>query len=492
MKRSLSLILVFSALLSASLASCSDTADTSSDTASVTAETAAAETEPTDTAVYSRDVLPEADFGGATYHIMGREYAKLGDLPSYEFTTDGENGDLINDTVFKRCSLVEEQYNVKITCETYATDKSAAALETSQLAGDCAYDLVWSHINSMVAMVQKSLLSNYYDVPNIDITAPWWNQLATESLTVNGRCYLQMNYIPFTGVMLSHCLYYNKALAAQYDISGLYDRVLNDTWTFDVFAQTVKTVSSDVNGDGVYDSEDIFGLLGSHGTVGVAMGVAMDVKALDIADDGSFSLTMATDRNQTLFDRIADLVDTDAVYMITDYTLENDLTRMFAADKGLFYSGFLTDSYQFFRDMESDFGLLPFPKADDTQEHYITTITGGTGLLGIPLVLADAEKTGLVTEALAIESYRLVYPAIYETIFEDKVLRDEESLKMFDILMQGMEIDFGRTFKHGDYVDLIGNLLTKNQRTLISSAEKLEKAAEKHFEKIIDLYFAEN
>lgn len=492
MKNSLSLILIAAALLTASLASCSDASPTPSETAASGTEITPAQTEPADTATYSRDVLPEADFGGATYHIMGREYAKLGDLPSYEFTTDSENGDLINDTVFKRCSLVEEQYNVKITCETYATDKSAAALEASQLAGDCTYDLVWSHVGSMVTMVQKSLLSNYYDIPNIDITAPWWNQLATESLTVNGRCFLQMNYIPFTGVMLSHCLYYNKALAAQYDISGLYDHVLNDTWTFDVFAETVKTVSSDVNGDGIYDSEDLFGLLGSHGTIGVAMGVAMDVKALDIADDGSFSLTMATDRNQTLLDRIADLVDTDAVYMITDYALENDLARMFAADKGLFYSGFLTDSYQFFRDMESDFGLLPFPKADDTQENYITTITGGTGLLGIPLVLADAEKTGLITEALAIESYRLVYPAIYETIFEDKVLRDEESLKMFDILMQGMEIDFGRTFKHGDYVDLIGNLLAKNQRTLISSAEKLEKKAENHFQKIIDLYFAEN
>lgn len=490
MKKSLPLFLVFTALLSSSLASCSDTVDTSSDITSVTAATTA--TEPADTAVYSRDVLPEQDFGGAEYHIMGREYAKLGDLPSYEFTTDSENGDLINDTVYQRRSIVEEQYNVDITCETYATDKSVAALETSQLAGDYAFDLVWSHINSMGTMVQKSLLSDYYDIPHIDITSPWWNQLATESLTVNGRCYLQMNYIPFTGVMLSHCLYFNKALAAQYDISGLYEHVLDNTWTFDVFAETVKTVSADVNGDGVYDSEDLFGLLGSHGTVGVAMGVAMDVKALDIADDGSFSLTMATDRNQTLFDRIADLIDTDAVYMITDYTLENDLARMFAADKGLFYSGFLTDSYQFFRDMESDYGLLPFPKADKTQEHYITTITGGTGLLGIPLVLEDPERTGLITEALAIESHRLVYPAIYETVFEDKLLRDEESLQMFDILMQGLEIDFGRTFKQAEYVDLFGDLLVKKQRTLISSAEKLQKKAEKHFQTIIDLYFEEN
>ena len=487
-----SFLISASVLCALFLAACGDTVtSTSEDTGDVptaAAETTAAEE---DTAVRSADILPAADFGGAEYHIMGREYAKLGNLPSYEFTVESENGDLINDTVYKRCRIVEEQYNVSITSTQYATDKSVAALESSQLSGDGAFDLVWSHINSMVSMVSKGLLSDYYEVPHIDITAPWWNQLATESLTVNDRCYLQMNYIPFTGVMLSHCLYFNKNLAAQYDITDLYSHVTDNTWTIDTFAQYVKLVSSDVNGDGKYDESDLYGFLSSHGTSGVAMSVAMDVKAVSIADDGSFTLCISSDRNQTILDKISDIIETDASYMITDYSKENDLAMMFAADQGLFYSGFLTDSYQFFREMESDYGLLPFPKADETQKSYITTITGGTGLLGIPLVLDNPEMTGLVTEALAIESYNYVYPAIYETVFEDKLLRDEESQVMFDLLMSGLEIDFGRTFKHADYVDLFGNLLVRGSRDLASSAEKLEKAAEKHFRNIIDVYFEE-
>ena len=475
-------------LAAATLSSCAQNGTEVSETTAATgsANTAAVTEEPQ---LSAKNLLPEADFGGAEYHIMGREYAKLGDLPSYEFTTDGENGDLINDTVYRRCRTVEELYNVTITSESYATDKSVGALETSQLAGDCAFDLAWSHVNSMVSMTVKGLLSNYYEIPNIDLSAEWWNQLAAESLTVNGRCYLQMNYIPFTGVMLSHCLYFNKALAEQYDITNLYEHVLNDTWTFDVFANAVKTVSADVNGDSTYDENDLYGLLSSHGTSGVAMSVAMDVKSVQIAENGEITLCLVSDRNQSILDMISDVIETDASYMITDYAKENDLARMFAADKGLFYSGFLTDSYQFFRDMESDWGLLPFPKADDTQKNYITTITGGTGMLGIPLVLEDAAHTGLITEALAIESYQHVYPAIYETVFEDKLLRDTESKQMFDILMQGMEIDFGRTFKDGSYVDLFGELLVKGSRELASGAEKLEKSALKHFQKVIDVYF---
>ena len=109
----------------------------------------------------------------------------------------------------------------------------------------------------------KDLLANYYDMPVIDITKPWWNQLATESLTLNGRCYLQMNYIPFTGVMLSHCLYFNKNLAEEYSISDLYSLVQNDEWTFDRFSELAKQVSQDLNGDGKYDENDLYGLAAS-------------------------------------------------------------------------------------------------------------------------------------------------------------------------------------------------------------------------------------
>ena len=103
-----------------------------------------------------------------------------------------------------------------------------------------------------------------------------------------------------------------------------------------------------------------------------------------------------------------------------------------------------------------------------SQENYITTVTGGTGFSAYPKYVTDPEKVGTVTEALAIESLNYIYPAIYETVFNDKLLRDDESKEMFDILMNGLEIDFGRTFKHADYSDLIGNLVAKGSTDLSS------------------------
>lgn len=446
---------------------------------------AEAETEstPAETTLQrSADLLPDSDFGGADYVIIGREYAKLGALPAMEFVVEEMTGDIINDTIFKRNQTVEENFNVSINA---ITGDAGALVKTSVTAGDGAYDLSWAHVNTMSALSLNGMLANYYDMPHIDMSGAWWNQLAVESLTQNGKCFLQMNYIPFTGVMLSHVLFFNMDMVSEYGLPSPYQHVNDNTWTFDTFSAMVETVSVDVNGDGVQDEGDIYGLLSSHGTSGVAFAVGMNVQPLTFEKDGSYTLSLLTDRNQSVLEAIVSLTHTPASWLITDYSRENDLARMFAAGQGLFYSGFMTDAYQFFREMEEDYGLIVFPKWEASDASYITTVTGGTGLLGIPKVTADASRTGLVTEALAIESYHDVYPAVFETVISSKLLRDEDSQKMFRLLMDGLEISFARTYKHAAYTDLFADLTAANSTELASKAASLEKAAVEHYDKVL-------
>jgi len=477
--------LLLAALLAASsLTGCnsapSDT-ETTADTAAV--ETAAEETETKP--LRSADLLPAADFGGADYVIIGREYAKLGELPGMEFVVEELNGDIINDTIFKRNQTVEENFNVNVTA---MTGDAGALVKTAVTAGDGAYDLSWAHVNTMSTLSLNGYLANYYEVPHIDMTGAWWNQLAVESLTQNGKCFLQMNYIPFTGVMLSHVLYFNMDMVTEYGLTSPYDYVKENKWTFDTFASMVETVSVDKNGDGVWDDGDTYGLLSSHGTSGAAFAIAMDVQPLTFAADGSYTLSLLTDRNQSILESIVALTQTPASWLIVDYSKENDLAKMFAAGQGLFYSGFMTDAYQFFRDMEQDYGLIVFPKWEASDETYKTTVTGGTGLLGIPMVTADMERTGQITEALAIESYYDVYPAVFETVISNKLLRDEDSQKMFQLLMDGLEISFARTYKHAAYTDLFADLTAAGSTDLASKAASQEKAAIQHYDKVLESF----
>jgi hypothetical protein len=75
---------------------------------------------------------------------------------------------------------------------------------------------------------------------------------------------------------------------------------------------------------------------------------------------------------------------------------------LFANDKFLFHlAGPLILSE--FRNMESDFGLLPMPKLDPSQPRYYHAVDSETAMLSIP-VTCEPEKTGAVLEAMAAES----------------------------------------------------------------------------------------
>lgn len=440
----------------------------------------------TTTQIRSSEILPIIDYEGAEFTILGREYAKLGSLPSYEFSVESENGDIVNDTIYYRNQIVEENLNVKIIS---VIGDAGSLVPKSVMSGDEAYNLVWAHVNTMSSLTLAGHLTNYYDVPYIELTQPWWNQLATESLTLNGKCFLQMNYIPFTGVMLSHCLYVNKKILSDYNLDNPYELVDNNNWTIDEFARLAKSVSEDIDGNSEYDENDLYGFIASHGTSGASLTIAMGVTPLDIHSDGTFEMIMTSEKNQIILEKIVDITTSISTYMITDYSKENDIARLFAKGNGLFYSGFLTDAYQFFRDMEDDYGLLPFPKYDSNQNKYLTTVSGGTGLLGIPKSVNSTDITGHVTEALAIESYSYVYPAVFETVMSHKLLRDEESERMYKIIMDGLDINFARTFKYEPYVDVMSNLVAKDSSELTSAVETTKSAAQAHFEKVIAVYF---
>lgn len=69
-------------------------------------------------------------------------------------------------------------------------------------------------------------------------------------------------------------------------------------------------------------------------------------------------------------------------------------------------------------------------------------------------------------------------------IINGKLLRDEDSQKMFRLLMDGLEINFARTYKNA-YTDLFADLTAAGSTDLSSKATSLGKPASKHYEKVL-------
>ena len=221
-------------LLVSLLAAVSCGQSNSGDTKQTTAQTDDTTTVET-TAPDPLSQLRKEDFGGRTYTMIGVSDSSMSALAPNELNATEVNGDLVNDTVYNRNRKIEDIYNIVITADSRPGGEVVSLVKNSVLAGDCPYDLVWAAMNGASNLAVSGSLANLYDFKDIDLNAAWWNQRATESLTVNGQCYLQLNYIPYSGMLFTHCMYYNKNLAEDYLKDDVYELVRSGKWTIDKF-----------------------------------------------------------------------------------------------------------------------------------------------------------------------------------------------------------------------------------------------------------------
>ena len=118
-------------------------------------------------------------------------------------------------------------------------------------------------------------------------------------------------------------------------------------------------------------------------------------------------------------------------------------------NRSLFFNGVFEHAISIINDMEQDFAILPFPKWDESQQEYYTMSDGSSPLVSVPVTCADTEFIGIITEALAAESWKTVTPAVFDTALKYRGARDETSIKVIEMIEPGGIIDFGFVF--GDF-----------------------------------------
>ena len=136
-----------------------------------------------------------------------------------------------------------------------------------------------------------------------------------------------------------------------------------------------------------------------------------------------------------------------------------------------------------FRDMKSDFVIIPTPKLDESQEDYFIR-PDTTKLMVIPSNAPDTERTSVIIEALSYEGYTYLRPLYYETMLKNKYLRDEESVEMLDEYIY-TNIGFGAANGSSTLSSLSASLLTGDSEaasTLAANKSVIEEEIAKYVE----------
>lgn len=92
------------------------------------------------------------------------------------------------------------------------------------------------------------------------------------------------------------------------------------------------------------------------------------------------------------------------------------------------------------RGVETDFGIIPYPKYDENQSEYHSRARYYFPSV-VPATCQDTDFVGYMLETLNYESYKTVIPAYYETALKTKYSRDAESSGKLDLIFASRRID---------------------------------------------------
>ena len=356
------------------LISCSDNTLSSDDASSDNINVTGSEYEevPYDRSLLKEELPADKYYNGYEFRMFLRKDAEWFD----DMYSDVMTGEIVNDAIYYRNNAVEEKFGIKFTAFSNPGEESwnpGDAAAKTILAGDAAYDIVVPHARyAFSAYAQQHLVLNWnVDLPYVDLNKQWWDQDAKNSLAIYDKLYAMTGDISYMSVGASNCMLFNKKLFNDLIIDYPYQTVLDNKWTFDKFEEIAKLGSRDVNGDGILDlNDDQFGYVTYQWIGPIQILYVGGGRILDKDREGNPYLSINTERNIAVYERYFKMLDSEYAamqYNVGDAIFEHYDT--FRAGRAIFIDMNIK-TISLFRDMKDDYGIIPWPKFDESIEKY--------------------------------------------------------------------------------------------------------------------------
>jgi len=278
---------------------------------------------------------------------------------------------------------------------------------------------------------------------------------------------------------------FNKDLIAEYQLESPYNFVKGGTWTIEKMAEMAKQVSRDLDGDGVYTENDLYGFAS---IVNWPFITAMYACGVTVGqwENGRYIVNRDITKVQEMVDKYHDLLYGGNHFFGWDYYqhMENGSKELLRFDSGRVLFHLMAD-IEALRAIDFNFGLLPYPKLNEAQEKYIAI--SWAQVIGAPINIKNPEKVGAVTEYLGAKGNELVLPAHYDILLKGKVLRDDESEEILDLLFDNMIYDFGFDFGGVNELNyLLPYMLERKSTSVASWFETYADMIQKSYDDVVD------
>ena len=417
------------------------------------------------------DNLGEFDFGGAEFVMLTRAN------PRYHHVLNVEEmvGEPFNDAKYARSRNLEERFNFTFVEHLHTADGGGPRARNSILAGDDVYDIITLHILVTFPMAVEGMLHPASVLPHIDLDRPYWNRQLNEDLAIANRQFFAFGAHNLSTYDFTFMTLFNKQMIEDFGLDCPYELVRSGRWTFDRFEEMSREVTANLDGTGIMrGAYDRFGYVSSIWQIMSNFMVSADARSVGKDANGIPYSNMSNPHFLNVFNRIFEMTwDNNSWYGPHANYLDGSMERIFEEGRALF----LDTSFYFvhrLRAMETDFGIIPYPKWNESQVNYYSRLSGASAAT-VPVTITDParlERTSVILEGMASESMRRVIPAYYDIALLVRAARDEESAEMLDIVFNNRTMDLGNGL-WGDDISaaLFMPMIRDNDRDLVSRLE---------------------
>lgn len=436
------------------------------------------------------DQLEAADYGGEIFSIFGERQTTLSDY----FYVDEMSGDVIDDSVFLRNKTVEDRYNIELEFTLVDWDGGANTIKTYTLAGDNSFDLyTCTHLRLGQLIVERYFV-DWQQVNTVDLSLPCYVEKANETYSIGDTMPLLFGDFMESNILRCWHFVFNKRLAEENNLEDPYTAVREGRWTLDYLMNTIKDVSRDLNGDTQWTKDDFYGFATDKLATLDAFSRSLGINAIGKDDDNLPVLTYYNDNVPLAFEKIYQLYYTGNMTYSADDSLTH-INDVFAVGNAVFAS-FRIDQLMNaeIREMTDDYGVLPYPKLDESTDGYGTYLSGtfSAQMISVNQPEENWDKIGTIVEALNVYSHELVLPAIYEVTLKTKTSRDENSIEMLDLILNSRTYSFDSCDENGFPLSPIKTLRsligTKKSTDIASYYASVQESAEAWIQNMIDAY----
>ena len=410
----------------------------------------------------------------------------------YEFFSEEETGDNVEDAIYRRNKKIEERFNIEFVSVPVADP--SGSVSKSVKAEDNAYELIGHNTVNIAGLSLTGALLNFHTIDTVDLSQKWFMQDAVNEVTVNNKLYILPGEACISILEYTYCYFFNKALISDYGLENPYQLVLDGTWTLDKVSEIIKGMYKDLDNDGMKSPGDFYGLATFNISHPVVYTYSSGMRITKTNAGGIPEFVVPSEKLYTNFEKVFNM-SCNTLDTFDWYLAPGDINAQKVSSRNAFKNKlalFQTESIimaKELRDMEDDFGIVPYPKYDKAQEKYYTYADGHSSMFGIPITVQEPRKIGKILVALNAESWKTVVPEYYDVAIKVKFVRDDESVRVLDILLDGRVFDFGYIYDNWNaYGFYMWDLFTRNDNNVASYFEKRQPNAEKHLAKTLEFF----